>query len=57
MKKYIVEFTLLNGKKEEIEFLTDKIDWCIEQFSRNKEVVEYEIINERTLKSKKMLFG
>ena len=57
MKKYIVEFTLLNGKKEEIEFLTDKIDWCIEQFSRNKEVVVYEIINERTLKSKKMLFG
>jgi hypothetical protein len=57
MKKYIVEFTLLNGKKEEIEFLTDKIDWCIKQFSRNREVVEYEIINERTLKSKKMLFG
>ena len=27
MKKYIVEFNLLDGTSEEIEFVTDKIDF------------------------------
>ena len=57
MKKYIVEFDMLDGSTEEIEFLTDKIDWSIQQWGRNRAVRHYKIIQEGSSKSKKMLFG
>lgn len=57
MKKYIVEFTMLDGTKQEIEFLTDRIDWTIDQWCRNRAVAEHQILNEGSSNSKKMLFG
>lgn len=57
MKKYIVEFKMLDGSTEEIEFLTDRIDWTIEQYGRNRAVVSHNILEEGSSKSKKMLFG
>ena len=55
MKKYIVEFNLLDGTSEEIEFVTDKIDWSIEQWGRNRAVRSYQIIQEGSSNTKRML--
>jgi len=57
MKKYIIEFTYLNGETEELEFVTDRgYDWTIEQFSRNRSVTKHKLISESSTSSKKMLF-
>jgi|14BtaG_2_1085337.scaffolds.fasta_scaffold00257_7 hypothetical protein len=57
MKKYIIEFTYLNGEKEELEFDTDRgYEWTIEQFSRNRSVLSHKLISESSTSSKKMLF-
>jgi len=57
MRKYIVEFTLADGTKEEVEFTTDRLQWSIDQWSRNRRVVNHEILEEGTSNSKSMLFG
>ena len=56
-KKYIVEFTESNGSKYEFEFLTDDIEWSIEQYCRNRSIVEHRILNEGAGGRKQMLFG
>ena len=56
-KKYIVEFTDIQGEKEEVELITDKIEWSIEQYCRNRSIVKHEIINEGNSNRKQMLFG
>lgn len=57
MKKYIVEFKMTDGTIVEMEFITDRIDWTIEQYCRNRSVVKHQILEEGSSKSKKMLFG
>ena len=57
MKKYIVKFTYLDGNEEEVEFLTDRIDWSIAQYKRNRAIESEEILNESRTDNKKMLFG
>lgn len=56
-KKYIVEFTDIQGEKEEVELITDNIEWSIEQYCRNRSIVKHEIINESNSNRKQMLFG
>ena len=57
MKKYIVEFTMADGSKEEVELTTDRIKWSIEQWCRNRSVIDHQIISEGSSNSKQMLFG
>lgn len=57
MKKYIVEFTHSDGTKEEIELTTDRIQWSIDQWCRNRSIVNYEIISESSSNTKSMLYG
>jgi len=57
MKKYIIEFTHANGIKEEVELTTDRIEWSIEQWCRNRHIVDHKIISEGSSNSKQMLFG
>lgn len=57
MKKYIVEFKLGDGSIEEVELITDRIDWSIEQWCRNRTVLDHKIISEGSSNSKRMLFG
>lgn len=57
MKKYIVEFTEASGRVYEFEFMTDNIKTSIEQYCRNRHIVEHKIINEGTDNRKQMLFG
>ena len=56
-KKYIVEFTEANGSTYEFEFLTNDIEWSIEQYSRNRSIVEHRILTEGAGGRKQMLFG
>jgi hypothetical protein len=57
MKKYIVEFTHLDGTVEEVTFNSDKIDWSIKQWCRNRHVLDHKIISEGSSNNKQMLFG
>ena len=56
-KKYIVEFTLLDGTVENIELVSEDIQWSIEQWSRNRAISKYEILEEGNSSNKRMLFG
>ena len=57
MKKYIVEFTMTDGSKEEVEFITDRLEWTIDQWRRNRSVSNHQVLNEGTIDRKQMLLG
>ena len=57
MKKYIVEFTHSDGKLEEVELTTDRLEWSIQQWKRNRAIIKHEILEEGSTNSKNMLFG
>jgi hypothetical protein len=57
MKKYLVEFTLVDGTTEEVEFTTDRLQWTIDQWCRNRKVIKQEVLEEGSSNSKQMLFG
>jgi hypothetical protein len=57
MKKYLVEFTLVDGTTEEVEFTTDRLQWTIDQWCRNRKVIKQEVLDEGSSNSKQMLFG
>jgi|TARA_B110000285_G_C15062086_1_gene582955 hypothetical protein len=57
MKKYLIEFTLVNGSKEEVELVTDRLQWSIDQWSRNRAVSSHTILSESKNSSKQMLLG
>jgi len=57
MKTYLVEFTLSDGTKEEVKLITDRLEWSIQQWGRNRNVIDHKIISEGSNNSKQMLFG
>ena len=57
-KKYVVEFQMANNSTEVVEFITDNVEWSIEQWSRNRVVTGHVILEESSTSSaKKMLLG
>lgn len=57
MKTYLIEFTHTDGTKEQIELTTDRLEWSIQQWCRNRSVAKHEILSEGSGNSKQMLFG
>ena len=57
MKKYLIEFTHANGEIEEVELTTDKLEWSIQQWCRNRAIIDHKVISEGSNNSKQMLFG
>lgn len=57
MKTYIVEFTLTDGTKQEVSLTTDRLEWSIDQWCRNRNVANHKVLNEGTLDRKQMLLG
>lgn len=59
MKDYIIEFTLADGTVEEVKLSTDKLEWSIQQWSRNRHVVKHKILEESNSSQnrKQMLLG
>jgi len=56
-RKYLIEFTHSNGEKEIVELTTDRLEWSIQQWSRNRNIIKHEVIEEGSSNSKQMLFG
>jgi len=60
MKKYTIEFTHQDGKIEEVELITDRIEWSIDQWKRNRAIINHKIIKEEKTNNdsnSQMLFG
>ena len=57
MKTYTIEFTHASGEKEIVELKTDRLQWSIDQWSRNRHIVKHEVISEGSSNNKQMLFG
>ena len=57
-KKYLIEFIHADGTVEEVELVTDRLKWSIDQWSRNRAIVSHKIILESELdgNEKRMLF-
>ena len=43
-KYYKVEFTHYGGEKEIVELRTDRIEWSIDQWCRNRQIVDHKIL-------------
>ena len=56
-KKYIIEFTHSGGEKEIVELTTDRLELSIDQWKRNRSIIDHEIIEEGSSNNKQMLFG
>lgn len=56
MKTYLVEFTHYGGTKEKVELTTDRIEWSIQQWCRNRHIVKHKILSEGSNNTKQMLF-
>lgn len=57
-KKLTIQFTYSDGTKESVDFDTNRsYEWTVEQFSRNRSIIDHELINESPSNSKQMLFG
>lgn len=48
---------MTDGSKEEVEFTTDNPEWTINQWCRNRNVSNHEILKEGTIDRKQMLLG
>ena len=49
MKKYIIEYKNIDGTVGEVEISTDDINKTLEQYARNRSILEYtrvEVINK-----------
>lgn len=57
MKKYLIEFTHTDGTVEEVELTTDRLEWSIGQWCRNRSIRSHKVISEGNNNSKQMLFG
>ena len=57
MKTYTIEFTHANGEAEIVELKTDRLEWSIKQWKRNRHIIKHEIISEGSSNNKQMLFG
>jgi len=57
MKKYVIEFKLVDGSKEIVEITTDRLQWSIQQWGRNRAVASHQILKEDNNNNKQMLLG
>ena len=57
MKEYIIEFTMSDGSVELVELKTDRLEWSIDQWKRNRAVSYHKVINENNSSGKQMLLG
>lgn len=57
MKTYLVEFTLTSGDVEKVELTTDRLEWSIEQWCRNRSVTAHKVLSESPINTKGLLLG
>ena len=43
-KTYLIEVTYISGEKEQIELTTDRLEWSMEQYGRNREPLTWRLV-------------
>jgi len=56
-RAYTVLFKEATGHEYEFKFITENIQRSIEDYTRNRHIVEHRILEEGTSNKKQMLFG
>lgn len=56
-KKYIVEFLEEGKESYEFVFITSDVEKAITDFSRNRKIVEYKIVDVKQNDQKELLLG
>ena len=46
MKKYLIEITESNGEVSTLELETDRLDWSMEQYQRNRKPFTWKVVAE-----------
>lgn len=46
MKKYLIQVTESNGEVFTFELETDRLDWSMEQFQRNRDRLTWKVLKE-----------
>ena len=46
MKKYLIEITESNGEVSSLELETDRLDWSMEQYQRNRKPFTWKVVAE-----------
>tara|TARA_B100000424_G_C22925952_1_gene492658 strand:+ start:1787 stop:1978 length:192 start_codon:yes stop_codon:yes gene_type:complete len=46
MKKYLIEITESNGDVSTLELETDRLDWSMEQYQRNRNPFTWKVVAE-----------
>ena len=46
MKKYLIEITESNGDVSTLELETDRLDWSMEQYQRNRDPFTWKVVAE-----------
>ena len=46
MKKYLIEITESNGEVSTLELETDRLDWSMQQYQRNRNPFTWKVVAE-----------
>lgn len=46
-KTYLLEINYTNGETEKLELTTDRLEWSIEQYQRNRKFFNWKVISEK----------
>ena len=49
MNKYKIEITLPNGPSYQIELTTDRLEWTMDQYQRNRQPLNWKIIKKEAI--------
>lgn len=45
-KTYLIEINYLHGETDQVELTTDKLEWSMNQYQRNREPLTWKVISE-----------
>jgi len=46
-KTYLIEVTYGSGEIEQIELTTDRLEWSMDQYQRNRKTLNWKVISEK----------
>lgn len=46
-KTYLIEINYTDGEVEQIELTTDRLDWSMEQYQRNRKTLNWKVISDK----------
>ena len=46
-KTYLIEINYTTGETDQLELTTDRLEWSMEQYQRNREPLNWKVISEK----------